>query len=245
MNPFGWRCTHSCFQRNVSKPLKSRSRKSSRLSIFRGAVLALCCGPGRHSIVLAKRGLTVTSVDRTPFLLEKAKQRAKTENVNVEWILSDMRNFIRPNAYELALNMFTSFGYFDRKEDDILVLDNIYNSLKPGGLFLIDVVGKEWLAKVFQPTTSQQLSDGTILVQRHEIFDDWSRIRNEWILIQDGKAKSFQFHHTIYSGQELKDRLIRVGFQSVKLFGDLDGNEYGPEAKRLIAVASKESTKLM
>jgi len=213
---------------------------------FQGSsVLDLCCGPGRHSIVLAKGGFTVTGVDRTSFLLEKAKQRAKTENVNVEWILSDMRNFIRPNAYELALNLFTSFGYFDSKEDDILVLDNIYNSLKPGGVFLIDVVGKEWLAKVFQPTTSQQLSDGTILVQRHEIFDDWSRIRNEWILIQDGKAKSFQFHHTIYSGQELKDRLIRVGFQSVKLFGDLDGNEYGPEAKRLIAVASKESTKLM
>ena len=47
-------------------------------------------------------------------------------------------------------------------------------------------------------------------------------------------------HHTIYSGQELKDRLYQVGFKRVKLFGDLDGNEYGVNAKRLVAAAWKE-----
>lgn len=208
---------------------------------FQGTlVLDLCCGPGRHSLVLAKRGLTVTGIDRTSFLLEKAKERAQAEGLHVEWILEDMRKFVRPNAYELVLNMFTSFGYFDSKDDDLRVLQNIYRSLKPDGVCLIDVVGKEWLAKVFQPTTSQEMPDGTTLVQRHEIFDEWSRIRNEWILIKDGKAKSFKFHHTIYSGQELKGRLMQVGFQRVRLFGDLDGEEYGPNAKRLIAVAWKE-----
>ena len=91
------------------KAAEEQVEKILSLVGFQGSsVLALCCGPGRHSIVLARRGFTVTGVDRTPFLLEKAKQRAKTENVNVEWILSDMRNFIRPNAYELVLNLFTS-----------------------------------------------------------------------------------------------------------------------------------------
>ena len=60
---------------------------------------------------------------------------------------------------------------------------------------------------------------------------------NEWILIKYGMAQSFMFHHAIYSGQELKDRLSRVGFQKIRLFGDLDGTEYGPDARRLIAVA--------
>jgi hypothetical protein len=61
----------------------------------------------------------------------------------------------------------------------------------------------------------------------------------EWFLIKDRTVKSFRFHHTIYSGQELKDRLSQVGFHSIKLFGDLDGTEYGPDARRLIAVAYK------
>ncbi|MGH7830499.1 MAG: hypothetical protein ACREP8_10015 [Candidatus Binatia bacterium] len=85
-----------------------------------------------------------------------------------------------------------------------------------------------------------QMPEGSLRVERHEIFDDWSRIRNEWIFIKDGRTKVFRFHHTIYSGQELKDRLYRVGFKRVKLFGDLDGNEYGVQAKRLVAAAWKE-----
>ena len=211
-----------------------------RLIDFHGSsILDLCCGPGRHAVILAKRGLNVTGVDRTPFLLEKAREIGRAQNVQIEWILEDMRNFIRQDSYDFVLNMFTSFGYFDSKEDDVRILQNIYQSLKPGGACLIDVIGKELLAKVFQPAASEEMPDGTIWVQRREIFDDWSRIRNEWIPIKEGEAKSFKFHHTIYSGQELKDRLMQVGFQRVNLFGDLEGKEYGPNAKRLIAVAWK------
>lgn len=151
-----------------------------------------------------------------------------------------MRDFVRLGEYGLVLSMFTSFGYFDNKDEDIKVLNNIFQSLKPGGACIIDVMGKERLANILQPSTSEESPDGSILVQRHEIFDDWSRIRNEWILIKKGKAKSFEFHHTIYSGQELKACLIQVGFREVKLFGNLDGKEYGSDAQRLIAVARKE-----
>lgn len=86
---------------------------------------------------------------------------------------------------------------------------------------------QDLVAKHLSATTSMEAPDGSLRIERHEIFDDWSRIRNEWILIKEGRTKVFKFHHTIYSGQELKDRLYQVGFKSVKLFGDLDGNEYG------------------
>ncbi|MCI0487734.1 MAG: class I SAM-dependent methyltransferase [Blastocatellia bacterium] len=204
-----------------------------------GAVLDLCCGPGRHTIAIAKRGIKVTAVDRTEFFLNKAKESASNLGLQVEFVLEDMRNFIRPGVFDLVLNMFTSFGYFDDKEDDFKVLRNIHESLKPGGTFLIDMMGKEILASVFQPTVSSQREDGSLIVERREIFDNWSRIRNEWILIRDGKAKSFKFHHTLYSGQELKSLIERAGFGETELFGDLYGNEYGPDATRLIVVAHK------
>jgi hypothetical protein len=78
-----------------------------------------------------------------------------------------------------------------------------------------------------------------LLIQMHEIFDDWTRIRNEWILIKGNRAKRFKFHHTLYSGQELSDRLQQAGFSQVKLYGDFDGQPYGPDAPRLVAVARK------
>lgn len=204
--------------------------------------LDLCCGPGRCSIALAQLGFSVTGVDRTKYLLEKAKARARAAKVKVEWVQKDMRDFVRPEAFDLVLSMFTSFGYFDDKQEDVTVLENMFASLQPGGKCLIDVMGKEQLAKIFQPTTSGVLLDGSKLVQRHEIFDSWTRIRNEWILIRKGRAKSFTFHHTIYSGQELRDRLELVGFQNVKLYGNLDGEDYSPSEQRLIAVGQKPGT---
>lgn len=203
------------------------------------AALDLCCGPGRCSIALAQSGFKVTGVDRTTFLLDKARSKARAAKVKIEWVQADMRDFIRADAFDLVLSMFTSFGYFDEKKEDLQVLRNIFASLKPDGICLIDVMGKECLAKVLQPTTSEVLPDGTKLVQRHEIFDDWTRIRNEWILIRKGRARSFKFHHTVYSGQELRDRLQQVGFADIRLYGNLDGDEYGPNAHRLIAVARK------
>jgi SAM-dependent methyltransferase len=203
------------------------------------AALDLCCGPGRCSLALAQAGFKVTGVDRTKFLLNKAQAKARKAEVKIEWIQMDMRDFVRPKAFSLVLSMFTSFGYFDNKREDLEVLENILTNLKPGGVFVIDVTGKETLAKAFQPTRSDILPDGTEFIQKSEIFDNWTRVRNEWILIRKGRAKSFKFHHTIYSGQELRDRMEQTGFTDVKLFGDLDGDKYGPNAQRLIVVAYK------
>jgi hypothetical protein len=139
--------------------------------------------------------------------------------------------------------MFTSFGYFNDKKDDLKVLENVFVSLKPNGIFLIDIMGKERLAKIFQPTRADVLDDSTMIVQRPEIFDDWTRVKNEWIIIKGSQAKAFKFYHTIYSGQELRDRMEQVGFESVKLYGDFDGSPYDSNAQRLIITGLKPTKK--
>ena len=202
-------------------------------------ILDLCCGPGRFAVPLARRGFCVTGVDRTTFFLDKAKERAAAEDVEVTWVQEDMRTYVQPSAFDLAISMFTSFGYFDDKAEDLTVLRNIFDSLRPGGMLVMDVMGKERLAQIFQPTSSSKLPDGAVMIQRREIFDDWTRFRNEWTLIRGDTVRIYTFHHTIYSGQELKDRLTAVGFGDIRLFGSIDGDPYGREADRLIAVARK------
>ena len=203
------------------------------------SVLDLCCGPGRCAIALAKRGFLVTGVDRTKYLLDKARANASAAHVKIEWVQKDMRDFVRPDSFALALSMFTSFGYFDDKREDMIVLGNMVTSLQRGGACLIEVLGKERLAKILQPTISTLLPNGAMLVERHEIFDDWTRVRNEWLVIRNGMVKRFKFHHTIYSGLELRERMERAGFVGVTLHGNLNGDEYGPNAERLIAIGRK------
>jgi SAM-dependent methyltransferase len=214
--------------------------KALRLAKPKGkSVLDLCCGFGRWAIPLAERGFRVTGVDRTAHFLEQARTRARKARVRIEWVRQDMREFVRPGAFDLALSMFTSFGYFDDKQEDLRVLRNIFTSLRPGGVLLMEMAGKEILARIFQPTTSTSLPDGNLLVERHEVLDGWSRIRNEWTFIKGGKARTWRFHVTIFSGQELRDRLEQAGFTNVKLFGSFEGDDYGLNAQKLIAVGRR------
>lgn len=203
----------------------------------RGAMLDLCCGPGRHAVEFAKRGLEVTGVDASGFLLDHARQRARDAGAAVEWVQADMRSFRRPAAFDLVCNIFTSFGYFADETDDLQVLRNVRESLRDGGAFVIDVISKERVARNWKDSLVTEFPDGALLVQRPQVRRDWTRLENEWVLVRDGRSRSFRFEHTLYSGRELKDRLIACGFAQVQLYGDLEGAPYGVDAARLVAVA--------
>ena len=62
---------------------------------------------------------------------------------NLSFYLSDMRNFKTKNIYGYIFNLFTSFGYFDNKNDNIKVLKSCHNHLKKNGLILIDFLNAE------------------------------------------------------------------------------------------------------
>ncbi len=200
-----------------------------------GNVLDLACGPGRHSVSLAQRGFTVTGVDRSPFLLGKARARAAELNAHVEWVQADMRAFSRPAAFDLALSLFTSLGYFADDADNQRVLNNVAASLRPGGVFVLDMMGKEALARVFSPTTSREIPNG-LVIHRHKVIADWSQLENEWILIEGESSRTFRFRHWIYSGREIERMFREAGFTNVRLFGNYLGAPYGNEASRLVAV---------
>ena len=206
------------------------------------SILDLCCGPGRFAVPLARRGFRVTGVDRTTFFLDKARERAAAENVEISWVQEDMRTFVQPGAFDLAISMFTSFGYFDNKDEDLAVLQNIHASLRPGGVLVMDVVGKEVLASSFEPVRSRKHADGSVVIDRRAVLDDWTRVRMEWTIIKGNTVRIFTIDHTVYSGQELKDRFAAVGFRDVRLYGSIEGAPYGPEANRLIAVGRKAAT---
>ena len=116
-------------------------------------MLDLCCGPGRHSLEFARRGFRVTGVDRTAHYLTTARAAATREGLTVEFVQEDMRHFHRPAAFDLALNLFSSFGYFEDVANDLRVLQHLHDSLKSGGQVLLEMAGKEPLARMFQPRT--------------------------------------------------------------------------------------------
>jgi SAM-dependent methyltransferase len=206
------------------------------------SVLDLCCGPGRHSLQLARHGFSVTGVDRTKTYLDKARKQAKIEGLKVQFIQDDMRRFCRPGSFDVAINLFTSFGYFEDINDDRRVAANVYRSLKENGVFLIDIMGKEVLARVFRERDWYEL-DNIIVLEERKICANWSWIENRWLTIKDGKMEECKVSHRLYSAAELAVLLSDCGFKAIDVYGDLTGTPYDHTAKRLVVVAHKGDTK--
>lgn len=202
-------------------------------------VLDLPCGVGRHTVEFARLGCPVTAVDRTAAYLEQAKEHARESGLDVEFVKADMREFRRADAYDLAVNLFTSFGYFEDQSDDVQVLTNFYVSLRPGGVLVIDTMGKEVLAHIFTPRSWHELDDGTLVLEDRRVTRNWTWMENRWILVKNGERRDYPLSHRIYGASDLERLLVLVGFDPVQIYGDFSGTSYDHAAQRLVVVARK------
>lgn len=203
-------------------------------------ILDLPCGPGRHALELAQRGFSVTAVDRTESFVDEVDELAAEQDVKIETHTADMREFEHPRSFDVVVNLFTSFGYFDDEAENQGVLARFFEHLRPGGRLVMDVVGKEGLAQTFQPRDWHEFDDGALLLEERELSEDWGWLENRWILFTpDGERHEFRLGHRLYSGVELRRMVEQAGFADVEVKGSLDGEPYAPKSHRLVVTGHK------
>lgn len=201
-------------------------------------VLDLCCGPGVFVVPLAQAGHRVTGVDLSAKMLRGAEKACAEAGVEAELVEQDMAEHLRPAHYDAVLNMYTSFGYFAEAERNVQVLRNVRDSLVPGGRVLIDLMGKETLARWVGRPKAVDVPGGTVFM-RDTIGEDWTRLRTDWTLVSGGTARHASITSTLYSAAELRALLEVAGFVDIRCFGDFDASPYDNHARRLIAQAVK------
>ncbi len=209
------------------------------------AVLDMPCGAGRHSLALARRGFEVTGVDLSPGYLGRAREAHAAAQGrgevggSLELVQADMRGFRREGAFDAAVNLYSSFGYFEDPADDWRVLENLLASLKPGGRLLLELLGKETLALDFKPRRFEE-RDGYLFLERVEVQGGWTRAVTRWTVIgPDGTRRDRRFTTRLYSAAVLTGMLARVGFAGTAVFGSLWGIPYDHNAERLVVMAVK------
>jgi len=207
------------------------------LGIKRGAaVLDLCCGPGRHSLELAKRGFRVTGVDLSAPYVRWARDQAERIGGIAEFVHADMRDFRRPERFDAAVNLSTSFGYFDDPEDDRRVVRNIHRSLKPGGMLLMDMLGKRILRRN-EPIRDWKEAGDTLVLQERTLNEEETEVECREILIKRGDRREYRYSHRVYSAERLSSLLTECGFSVAGVYGDFDRNPYDRGADRLVVLA--------
>lgn len=199
-------------------------------------ILDLACGIGRHAFELAERGYEVTGLDLSETYMKEASSKVK--NDDLEFVQGDMREFVKEGYYDVIINFWSSFGYFEDEMDNEKVVNNVYDSLKSDGRFLLDVMGKEIMDRLYTERDWARIDDGFFLEERF-LKDNGDYLESNWILIKNGKVKEHKFLYRLYSKSEIKNLLKKAGFSNVDIYGDLYCSEYNRNADRLVALAWK------
>jgi SAM-dependent methyltransferase len=201
------------------------------------AVLDIPCGPGRHLLHFAERGFRVTGVDATRDYLREAEHRLA--GLPAELICDDMRSFVRERAFDLVVNLYTSFGYFDDPRDDAQFLLNVHESLRPGGRLVLELLTRE-TATAGETTSCERVGDdGSHLTEWAKLSEDASAIERHFVVDRDGERLEFIAEHRLYGVRELMSLLERVGFRRVAVFGDLDGRPLTAASTFVVLIATR------
>lgn len=202
------------------------------------ALLDLCCGPGRHAVEFAKKGLAVTGYDLSAEYLAEAAARAKKAKAGLRLLRGDMRALKFKGEFDAAVNLFTSFGYFLKFSDDMKTLKGVARALKPGGLFLVDVVSGDYVRAHFNPGPWHDMGDHYLL-EEVELGKDGTRCAWTTVSKKTGLTGKRTFFTRLYNKRRLGAALRRAGLEPLRFWGGFGGQPLSPERNRLICLARK------
>jgi SAM-dependent methyltransferase len=200
-------------------------------------VLDVPCGEGRIAGRLARAGCEVLGIDINEGLLELAR----AHHPAARFEQGDMRALSYRGQFDAALNWFTSFGYFDRAGND-LVLKRLAEALRPGGRLLLELHNPARLARILELTGGTTAAvverGGALMVDRVTYDDATRRSHTDRFIVREGRARRLAFSLEQVPPPELTRRLQDAGFSRVRLLGR-DGAPYDPEGPRLVALAER------
>lgn len=196
----------------------------------------LACGKGRHAIYLNSMGFDVTGIDLSPQSIQTANASA---NEHLRFEVGDLRNLRFENEFDIALNLFTSFGYFQSADEDLLVLQNMYKSIKPGGYLLIDFMNAALVIQNLVEHESKTINGIQFKITK---WVDKGFIYKK-IYFMDCN-REFEFTEKVQALVKSDfDNLLNAGkFSIVNIFGDYLLNPFKESVSpRLILVAKKHA----
>ncbi|QJC52980.1 class I SAM-dependent methyltransferase [Paenibacillus albicereus] len=212
-------------------------RLAARLGLAAGARIAdIGCGMGRHSLALSRLGYEVSGLDLSSALLQEARSQPGSEAVR--WYEGDMRRMpFADAAFDAAVNLFTSFGYFEEDREHLQVLRELRRILKPGGRFVIDFLNAEQVRRSLLPESSRVDEEtGTVIVENR--FIEHGRVvkKIELTDADGGEARRYTESVRLLGEPWFRSALAEAGLALETVNGGYEGEPYEPERSRRLVL---------
>jgi D-alanine-D-alanine ligase len=188
-------------------------------------ILDLACGQGRHTLELARRGYSnLFGLDRSRYLINRAKKIAGNENLSVNFKEGDARKLpYQADKFDFVLILGNSFGYFENIEDDTKILKEVFRVLKPNGIFLIDVADGLYLKENFNPRGWEWIDKKHFVCRERVLASDNERLISREVITQIGKGVIVdQFYaERLYTKESLSELLQKAKFKEINFHGPI------------------------
>ncbi len=196
-------------------------------------ILDLACGRGRHAVFLNKMGYRVTGIDLSESNISYAQKHHASPNLQFE--VGDMRQPYGQNRFDYIFNLFTSFGYFDKWEDDLKALKMMKQALKPGGTLVLDFMNVNKVKMGLVKEEVRMVKDIEFHIERF--------IRNGMVVKQisfmaEGEKHNYEEQVQLLNREDFQLLLGEAGFKITAIYGDFDLSEFNArDSERLILFA--------
>ncbi|MDH5495026.1 MAG: methyltransferase domain-containing protein, partial [Candidatus Bathyarchaeota archaeon] len=163
----------------------------------KGLLLDLCCGTGRHSILLSRKGWKVIGLDISASLLRIAKKKMSGKDIRLPLVRGEMRHLpFQSETFAAVINMFTSFGYLPSKKEDVKSLKEVARILQQDGSFLMDIANRDHVLNVFKKKDWGEFPHFYMLEKR-ALDVEGSRLYSQWIFVDKNSGKTRTFDHNL------------------------------------------------
>jgi len=212
--------------------IKGICRILAEHGIAAGKILDLCCGTGRLSTWLAKKGFTVVGLDISSLYLEDAKKRACEHGVEskVKFVLGDMRNVEKvvgsESPFDCVLSFRNSLGFWGEKTDQ-MIFTKVRKMTKEGGVLIIgecDHIGQLMLSfdktRVYESENDVMISEATMDYISNMFTAIFKYYTKEGDVLK--YHNSFNYQARIYSVSELSSLLKRAGWTVTEAYENIE-----------------------
>jgi len=197
-------------------------------------ILDIACGRGRHSIYLNKKGYDVTGIDLSEQSIKYAQQ---FEQKNLHFFVHDMRKLSFINYFDIAMNLFTSFGYFETEKEHVNAIKAFRKSLKDDGTLVIDYFNTQ---KILKNLTQQEIKtvEG-IEFHLHKFVADGKIIKHINFEHRD-KPYAFEERVQAFTLEDFERMFEKSGLKIATTFGSYGLDPFDEnKSDRLILICKK------
>jgi 2-polyprenyl-3-methyl-5-hydroxy-6-metoxy-1,4-benzoquinol methylase len=232
--------------------IEEGERSSTRIAFycdlaktFGGPVLEIACGSGLVTIPIASRGLEVTGVDLARSMLDHARKKAESQNLNIRWVEADARFFELGKQFQFIYLTGNAFQAFLRREDQEALLASVKRHLKPEGVFAFETRNPSGHDLTSQP---EEFDQSYISVEGHEVSVSFSQIYDpiaqimywtsyrRWTEGERAHRKETHIACRFTHPQELETLLHYNGFQIIQQYGNWNKEELSMSSPSMINI---------